>query len=136
MQVLKFWKIAEFLKISIKRKIAKNFMRPKQWAALRKLLSLPQPDKIFLQRYTEIYRYFLSKCFKNAVLGRQEIVQCKYLFFLTSHRNMFAGKSVKWERLLAVFHEHVIFNVNWIEVCKLSEIFWAKLYCKMGDLFH
>ena len=36
--------------------------------------------KIFLRRYTEIYRHLISKCFKNAVLGRQEMVQRKYFF--------------------------------------------------------
>ena len=32
---------------------------------------------IFLRRYTKIYRHLISKCFKNAVLGRQERVQYK-----------------------------------------------------------
>ena len=36
--------------------------------------------KIFLQRYAEIYRHLPSKSFKNAALGRQEIVQCKCFF--------------------------------------------------------
>ena len=29
--------------------------------------------KIFLGKYTEIYRHLLSKCFKKVVLGRQEM---------------------------------------------------------------
>ena len=36
-------------------------------------------------------------------------VQC---FFLTPNKNMFAEKSVKSERFLAVLREHIIFNVN------------------------
>ena len=36
--------------------------------------------KKFLRRYAEIYRHLPSKFFKNAVLGRQEIVQCKIFF--------------------------------------------------------
>ena len=32
---------------------------------------------IYIQIYTEIYRHLLSKYFKNGVLGRQEMVQCK-----------------------------------------------------------
>ena len=32
---------------------------------------------ILLWRYTEIYRHLLSKYFKNVVLGRQEMMQCK-----------------------------------------------------------
>ena len=54
--------------------------------------SLPQPTphqiksyyvsgtKILLRRYTEKYRHLLSKYFKNAVLGRQEMMQCKCYF--------------------------------------------------------
>ena len=37
--------------------------------------------KKFLRRYTEIYRHLPSKFFKNAVLGRKEIVQCKFFFW-------------------------------------------------------
>ena len=33
--------------------------------------------EIFLRRYTEIHRHLLSKYFENAVLGRQEMVQCR-----------------------------------------------------------
>ena len=31
---------------------------------------------------------------------------------LTQHRNMFAGKFVKSEKFLAVFREHIIFNIK------------------------
>ena len=120
-------------------------MSPKQRAAIRKLFSLPPTHhqqiksyfvsgtKIFLRRYREIYRHLLSKCFKNAVLGRQEIVQYR-CFFLTASRKIFAGKFVKWERFLAVYLEHIFSNVKWVEVRKMSKVFWAKLYCKMSDL--
>ena len=57
------------------------------------------------------------------------------VFFLTPNRNMFAGNFVKSERFLVVFRGHIIFNVRWVEVRKMSDVFWAKLYCKMGDLF-
>ena len=56
-------------------------------------------------------------------------------FFLTLSRSMFHGKFVKSERFLAVLWEHVIFNVKWVKICKINEIFWAKLYYKMTDLF-
>ena len=36
----------------------------------------------------------LSKSFENAVLGRLEMVQCKF-FYLTPTKNMLAGKCVK-----------------------------------------
>ena len=93
MKVLKYWKIVEFQKISIKIKNCKTFTRPKQQASLRKLFSLHQPpippdkillgflNKIFLERYTEIYRHLLSKCFKKVVLEHQEMVQCNCFFW-------------------------------------------------------
>ena len=48
---------------------------------------------------------------------------------------MLAGTFVKLERFLAVLQGHIIFNVNWVEVHKMSEIFWAELYRKMSELF-
>ena len=41
--------------------------------------------------------HLLSKCLKNAVLGRQKngVMQ---IFFLTPHRNIFAGKFINSER--------------------------------------
>ena len=67
--------------------------------------------KTFLRRYIETYRRLLSRCFKNAVLGRQEIMQCKY-FFLKPNRNLFARKFVKSERFLDALRGHIIFNVK------------------------
>ena len=42
--------------------------------------------KVFLRRYLEIYRHLLSKCFKNAILERQEMVQCN-IFFDTKQKH-------------------------------------------------
>ena len=51
------------------------------------------------------------------------------MLFLTPGRNMFAGKLlVNSERFLAVLQEHIILNVKLVEVYKISEVFWAKLY--------
>ena len=88
--------------------------------------------KFFLRRYTEMYRHLLSKCFKNAVLGRQEMVQRK-CSFLTPNRNMFARKFLKSERLFTVLQEHVILSnefrfVNWV-------VFWAKMHYRMREYF-
>ena len=41
----------------------------------------------------------------------------------------------KLERFLAVLREHTISIAKWVEVRKMSNVFWAKLYCKMSDLF-
>ena len=86
----------------------KHFTRSKQRAALRKLFS-PQPDKasyvtgtnILLRRYTGIYKHLLSQCFENAVPWCLKMVKCK-CFFLTSNRNMFVRKLVKWVGFLPV----------------------------------
>ena len=83
-------------------------MRSKQRAALRKLFS-PRPDKasyvagtnILSRRYTGIYKHLLSQCFENAVLWCLKMVKCK-CFFLTSNRNMFVRKFVKWVGFLPV----------------------------------
>ena len=34
--------------------------------------------KMLLRRYSEIYRHLLSKCYKNRVLERQDMAQCKF----------------------------------------------------------
>ena len=139
-------KLLNFQKFQLKWKILKHFTRSKKQAALSKLLSLHPPlipqakillrlwKNIFLRRYTEIYRHLLSKWLKNAALGCQEMVKCKF-FFPDTHRNSFAGKFVKWERFLIMFREHFIINIKWLEVQKISEVFWVKPYCKMTDLF-
>ena len=74
---------------------------------------------------------FKKWCSANVIV----VFFCLFFFFLTLSRSMFHGKFVKSERFLAVLWEHVIFNVKWVEVCKINEIFWAKLYYKMTDLF-
>ena len=142
MKVSKCWKIAEFPKISIKMKNCKTFKRPTQRVALRKLFSLSSPDKSFLRLWNknflkEIYRNTQTFAFKvlrecSSWASRNGVVQ---MFFCTQTRNMFAGKFVKWERFLAVLSEHIFSNVEWVEFYKMSEVFWAKLYCKMSDLF-
>ena len=48
---------------------------------------------------------------------------------------MFAGKFVKSESFLAVLRVDIIFNVKRVEVRETSEVFLAKLYRKMCDLF-
>ena len=145
MKVLKYWKIVEFQKISIKVKNCKTFYETQTASPLKEIIQPPPTpippykillglwNKIFLERYTEIYRHLISQCFKKVVLGRQEMMQCK-CFFLTPNRNMSARKFVDWESFLAVFWEHIIFNFKRVDIRKISEIFWAKMYCKMGGL--
>ena len=85
----------EFQKTSIKMKNCKTFYEAQTASCLKEIIQ-PPPDsqpipnqtksyyvfgtKIFLWRYTEIYRHLLSKYYKNAVLWRQEMVQPKFFF--------------------------------------------------------
>ena len=57
------------------------------------------------------------------------------MFFLTPNKKMLSGKFVKWERFLAVLQKYIIFIVKLIEVHKMGEVFWAKLCCKISELF-
>ena len=67
-------KTVEHQNISIKMNNFKIFYEPHTAS----ILSLEQ--KLFIRRYTGIHKYLLSKCLKNAILGRLEMVQCKYFF--------------------------------------------------------
>ena len=146
MEVLKCWKTVEFPKISIKMKNCKTLYKAQIVSHLRKLFSLPlphpQPCKILLQLWNkhflvEIYRNIQAFAFKvfqecSSWLSRNGAVQ---MFFLTPNRNIFTAKFVKSERFLTVLWEHITFDVKWVEVHKMSEVFWVKLYCKISDLF-
>ena len=57
------------------------------------------------------------------------------MFYLKPNKKMLAGKFVKQERFLAVLRKHIKFNVKLVDVHKISDVFWAKLYCKMSELF-
>ena len=77
-----------YWKISIKLKDCKILYETQTASHLKEIIQPPATHhqiksyyvfetKIFLTRYTELYRHLLSKCFKKVVLGRQEIGQCK-----------------------------------------------------------
>ena len=73
----------------------------------------------------DIYRNIHTFSFKllqecTSWASRNGAVQ---MFFVTPNRNIFAG--TLWE--------NIIFNIKSVEIHKLSEVFSAKLYCKMND---
>ena len=71
--------------------ILKHFTRSKHRVNLRKSFTLPSDKswtKIFIRWHTGIYRYLLSKCFENAVLGRLEMVNCKWFFSDTNQKHV------------------------------------------------
>ena len=91
-----------FQKFQLKSNILKRFFRYKQWAASRKLFSPIPPTRLKFRTeknfLTEIYRNVQTFAFQvlrecSSWASRNGTVQ---MFFLTSTRNMFAGKFVKW----------------------------------------
>ena len=144
-------KIAEFSNISIQMKKCKTFCKTQIPNRLKNFIQSPPPppphptptppprdktllrleNKIFLK---EIYRNIQIFAFKvlqecSSWVSRNDAVQ---IFFLTPHRNMFARKFVKSERFLAVFGS-ILFLLS--SELGMTEVFLAKLYCKMCDLF-
>ena len=99
---------------------------------------LTQLDKILLRIWN---KYFLMEIYRNIqAFALTALQECScwasrnvagQMFFLTPNRKTLAGKFVKWERFFVVMREHIIFNVEWAEVHKMSEVFWTKLYCKI-----
>ena len=145
-ELWKCWNKFNFQRFQLKWKIVKNFPTPKQQATLRKLFSQPFPNPTPSRQYLttsleEKFSYgniqkYIGICFQSASRMRSWTSRnyALQMFFLKPNRNMLAGKFVKSERLLAVLQENIISNIKWVEVCKTSEVSWAKLYCKMSDL--
>ena len=93
---------------------------------------------IFIRGCLEIYRHLLSKCFKNAIIGRQERVQCKYFFWHQTETCLL--ENLQSQKDFWLLREDIIFNVKWVEVCKIVErncivkcvIFFAN-FCWLWD---
>ena len=45
------------------------------------------------------------------------------MLFVTPNRNMFAGKFVKSERVLAVLREQIVVKVKLVEIREMCEVF-------------
>ena len=88
--------------------------------------------RLFLRRYTEINGHLLSKCFKNAVLGVKKRWSAN-VFSDTKQKHVCWEILVNSERFW-LYCKTILFSM-WVEVRKMSEVFWAKLYCKISDLF-
>ena len=138
-----------FQKFQLKWKIVKHFTRPKQRTVLIKLFSLPlthsPPDKLLLRLWN---KYFLTEIYRNIQAFALKVLQeCSSWaarngpveMFCYNTRNMFSETFVKSEKVFGcvagAYYFHYQVEVWIIEVCKMSEIFWAKLYCKLSDLF-
>ena len=113
MEVLKCWKIVEFLKTLIEMKNFKSFYN--------------QPNKSVLHFWNKNFR---MKIYKN--------IQT-FLFDVLRKCSSWVSSSGAFEipflKFLAVLREYNFCYVECIEVRKMSEFSWAKLYCKMTDPF-
>ena len=136
MEESKCRKIFDFPNILIGIKNLKTFSEAQTASRLKENFQHPTRQKLPTsleqkvsygdsQEYTDI-------CFSNVprmqFLGILEMGHCK-CFFLTSTRNMFAGKFVKYGFWLCSGR---IFLIMLSEL--RLEVFWAKFYCKMSDL--
>ena len=136
MEVSKRWKIVEATKISIKIKNFKTFYEAQTVIKAPHYIrgSNISGTKFFLRRFTGTYRHLLSKGLKNAILGRLEMVQCKCFFWQKPETclpvNLWSEKDF-WLCCGSTFFE----IVGWVEVCKMIEIFWPKLHCKINHPF-
>ena len=125
MEVSKCWKMVQFPKIQSKWNL-KLFCEAQTMSHLKEITQISlthqiktsniSGTKIFLQKFTRIYRHLLSECFENPVRRHLEMVQCK-CFFLTPTRNTFAGKFGKWVSFLTVLREYTFYNDEWVKFC-------------------
>ena len=53
----------------------------------------------------------------------QSASRMQFLGFSWHQTETFAGKFARSERLLTMLREHIIFNVKWVKVYKMSEVF-------------
>ena len=91
----------------------------------------PPPDKSFLRLWnknfvTEIYRKSSFWAFRNGALQ---------MFYLTPNQTHVCWKTCKVSKTFGCVTGYIFYNVKLVEVCKMSEVFRAKLYCKMSYLF-
>ena len=133
-----------FQRFQLKWKTIKYFAIPQPRVGLRKLFSKwkIKPDKGLLHLWNknflrEIYRNIQTFAFKvlrecNSWVVLEKI-QSKCFFF--DINQMFGRKFVKWGSFLAVLREHIFFKVEWVELRKMSEVFWAKLYYEISYFF-
>ena len=126
MEVSKSWKMVEFLKIWIKMKNCKTFYEGQTVSRVKQIIQplhhlspnqiksyYASGTKSFLQTYTERYRHLLSKCFQNAVLGRQGRCSTN-VFFDTKQKNV-DSKTCKMRKVFSCVATayYFQFQVTW-----------------------
>ena len=125
-----------FKKFQLKWKIVKHFARPKQRTALGKLFSLRKVETLphlwKKNSLKKVYRNIQTFAFKvlqecSSWASRNGTVQ---ILFLTPNWNMFAGKFLKLESLLAVLREHII-----SEIWDFEYLYFGPNFVFCGDCF-
>ena len=130
----KFRRFNTLDRFSIKMKNCKGLYEVQTASRLKEIFqpppTNPSPDKILLCLWnknfiTEIYRNTQAFTFKvfqecGSWASRNDTVQ---ILFLAPNKNMFTGKFVKSERVLAVLQEQFLVNVKFVEIRKMSEVF-------------
>ena len=101
----------------------KEIIQPYPFHILSDKISLHLWNKNFLR---EIYRNIQVSAFKKWC--------CANNIFGTKQKHV-CSKTCEVRNIFVAFREHIIFNVKSVEVRNMTEVFWAKLYCKMSDLF-
>ena len=141
MEVSICWKINEFPKIPIKRNNSKAFCEAQTASRLKEVIQQIKPDKSLLLLWN---KNFLREIYRN-----KQIIAFKVLreciswesrndaapIFFSDTNQMIAERFVNWERFFSVLRKHIGFNVEWVQVRKMSEVFWMKLYWKISDFF-
>ena len=134
-------KINEFPKIPIKRNNSKAFCEAQTASRLKEVIQQIKPDKSLLLLWN---KNFLREIYRN-----KQIIAFKVLreciswesrndaapIFFSDTNQMIAERFVNWERFFSVLRKHIGFNVEWVQVRKMSEVFWMKLYWKISDFF-
>ena len=141
MEVSICWKINEFPKIPIKRNNSKAFCEAQTANHLKEVIQQIKPDKSLLLLWNknflrEIYRNIQIIVFKvlRECISWASRNDAAPIFFSDTNQ-MIAERFVNWERFLSVLRKHIGFNVEWVQVRKMSEVFWMKLYWKISDFF-
>ena len=121
-----------FHKVQLKWKISNIWQDPNSELPSRNYLAHQQIKASYtrnIQTYTFAVFQECSSCD-----GHLEMVQHNF-FSDTSQPETWCWKICIVSGYLAVLWGYTVYNVEWVEVCKISEAFWAKRYCKMNDLF-
>ena len=141
MEVSICWKINEFPKIPIKRNNSKAFCEAQTASRLKEVIQQIKPDKSLLLLWN---KNFLREIYRNIqIIAFKVLRECiswgsrndAAPIFFSDTNQMIAERFVNWERFLSVLRKHIGFNVEWVQVRKMSEVFWMKLYWKISDFF-